>query len=63
MTEYAGLGPIEEGLPEDTSPLASGTEAPEEASIKELLSETSLPGSDVLGPPKPPRKKRSLGIG
>lgn len=72
MTEYLGPGPIE-GLFEDqgeempSSPREEEerqdlAETPE-ASIKDLLSETSLPGSDVLSPPPRPRKNRSLGIG
>jgi len=72
MTEYAGPGPIEGLLletDEDTSPSPIGEEQrqgptePPETSIKELLSEASLPGSDVLSPSPPPRKRRSLGIG
>lgn len=70
MTETTRPGPME-GLLSETETLPASF-APEDApiqeevlerSIKDLLSETSLPPSDVLAPPPPPRKKRSLGIG
>lgn len=70
MTEITEPGPMEgllsetETLPASSSPEESPIqEEVTESSIKELLSETSLPPSDVLSPPPPPRKKRSLGIG
>jgi hypothetical protein len=70
MTENTRPGAIE-GLLSDTE-ISPASSAPDESSIqeevpegsiKELLSEASLPSSDVLAPPQPPRKKRSLGIG
>ena len=70
MTGKTGPGPME-GLLSDTEILPASS-APDESSIqdavpensiKDLLSEASLPSSDVLAPPPPPRKKRSLGIG
>ena len=67
MTEKTGPGPME-GLLSETETLPSTEETLiqeeiQESSIEELLSETALPSSDVLAPPLPPRKKRSLGIG
>jgi len=66
MTENTGPGPMERLLSEPAdseSPESSILEDVPEGGGKELLSETSLPSSDVLAPPPPPRKKRSLGIG
>jgi len=71
MTEDTGPGPMEGLLSENTETLPRECTPEEtplqeeilERSIKDLLSETSLPGSDVLSPPPPPRKRCSLGIG